>query len=127
VREGKDKGQGVGYLNDGTMVVRHSGQAVIGPDGRGQESSASSKPAPGVIIFGRSEPACPRDKVLIFMNLSFSPLRASFPSMEFVTVYRALNVGDAGTVMRSRSNRPVLSWILRTEDAVIGQPKEPAF
>ena len=30
VREGKDKGQGVGYLNDGTMVVVNSGQAVIG-------------------------------------------------------------------------------------------------
>jgi uncharacterized protein YacL len=30
VREGKDKGQGVGYLNDGTMVVINNGQSVIG-------------------------------------------------------------------------------------------------
>jgi uncharacterized protein YacL len=30
VREGKDKGQGVGYLNDGTMVVVNQGQGHIG-------------------------------------------------------------------------------------------------
>jgi uncharacterized protein YacL len=30
VREGKDKGQGVGYLNDGTMVVVNHAAAVIG-------------------------------------------------------------------------------------------------
>jgi uncharacterized protein YacL len=30
VREGKDKGQGVGYLNDGTMVVVNQGQSLIG-------------------------------------------------------------------------------------------------
>lgn len=30
VREGKDKGQGVGYLNDGTMVVVNNGQSMIG-------------------------------------------------------------------------------------------------
>ena len=30
VREGKDKGQGIGYLGDGTMVVINNGQAAIG-------------------------------------------------------------------------------------------------
>jgi uncharacterized protein YacL len=30
VREGKDKGQGVGYLNDGTMVVVNHGAPLIG-------------------------------------------------------------------------------------------------
>jgi uncharacterized protein YacL len=30
VREGKDKGQGIGYLPDGTMVVVSSGQTHIG-------------------------------------------------------------------------------------------------
>lgn len=30
VREGKDKGQGVGYLNDGTMVVVNNAQSMIG-------------------------------------------------------------------------------------------------
>jgi uncharacterized protein YacL len=30
VREGKDKGQGIGYLNDGTMVVINQAQALIG-------------------------------------------------------------------------------------------------
>ena len=30
VREGKDKGQGIGYLSDGTMVVINQGQALIG-------------------------------------------------------------------------------------------------
>lgn len=30
VREGKDKGQGVGYINDGTMVVVNEGQNYVG-------------------------------------------------------------------------------------------------
>ena len=30
VREGKDKGQGIGYLNDGTMVVVNNAQSMIG-------------------------------------------------------------------------------------------------
>jgi uncharacterized protein YacL len=30
VREGKDKGQGLGYLNDGTMVVINNGHSMIG-------------------------------------------------------------------------------------------------
>ena len=30
VREGKDKGQGVGYLNDGTMVVINNAHNMIG-------------------------------------------------------------------------------------------------
>ena len=30
LREGKDKGQGLGYLPDGTMVVVNNGQSHIG-------------------------------------------------------------------------------------------------
>jgi uncharacterized protein YacL len=36
VREGKDKGQGVGYLNDGTMVVINNAQSMIGQQGQRQ-------------------------------------------------------------------------------------------
>ncbi len=32
VREGKDKGQGIGYLTDGTMVVVNQGHSVIGQE-----------------------------------------------------------------------------------------------
>ena len=30
VREGKEKGQGIGYLSDGTMVVVNQGQTLVG-------------------------------------------------------------------------------------------------
>jgi len=30
IREGRDKGQGIGYLPDGTMVVVNNGQAHVG-------------------------------------------------------------------------------------------------
>jgi uncharacterized protein YacL len=50
VREGRDKGQGVGYLNDGTMVVVNNGQKFIG-----QESGAKVltllQTGAGVIVF----------------------------------------------------------------------------
>jgi uncharacterized protein YacL len=50
VREGKDKGQGVAYLNDGTMVVVNHAQPHIGQQVRMQVTSVLQTGA-GVIIF----------------------------------------------------------------------------
>lgn len=50
VREGKDKGQGVGYLNDGTMVVVNHGQGAIGQQVDVQVQSLLQTGA-GVIVF----------------------------------------------------------------------------
>ena len=49
-REGKDKGQGVGYLNDGTMVVVNHAQHLIGQSVHVQVTSLLQTGA-GVIIF----------------------------------------------------------------------------
>ena len=50
VREGKDKGQGVGYLPDGTMVVINNGQPHIGQQVEAQVQSLLQTGA-GVIVF----------------------------------------------------------------------------
>jgi len=50
VREGKDKGQGVGYLSDGTMVVVSQAQTLIGQQVQVQVSSSIQTGA-GIIIF----------------------------------------------------------------------------
>jgi len=50
VREGKDKGQGVGYLNDGTMVVVNQAQGLIGQQVDVQVQSLHQTGA-GVIVF----------------------------------------------------------------------------
>jgi uncharacterized protein YacL len=50
VREGKDKGQGVGYLPDGTMVVVNNAQAVVGQQVEVQVQSLLQTGA-GVIVF----------------------------------------------------------------------------
>lgn len=50
VREGKDKGQGVGYLNDGTMVVVNNGSSMIGHQVDVQVQSTLQTGA-GIIIF----------------------------------------------------------------------------
>jgi uncharacterized protein YacL len=50
VREGKDKGQGVGYMPDGTMVVVNHAQACIGQQVDAQVQSLLQTGA-GVIIF----------------------------------------------------------------------------
>jgi uncharacterized protein YacL len=49
-REGKDKGQGVGYLPDGTMVVVNHAQALVGQQVDAQVQSLLQTGA-GVIIF----------------------------------------------------------------------------
>jgi uncharacterized protein YacL len=58
VREGKDKGQGVGYLPDGTMVVVNNGQPAIGQQVEVQVQSLLQTGA-GIIVFAdlRSIPA----------------------------------------------------------------------
>ncbi len=50
VREGKDKGQGVGYLPDGTMVVVNNAQAAVGRQVEVQVQSLLQTGA-GVIVF----------------------------------------------------------------------------
>jgi uncharacterized protein YacL len=50
VREGKDKGQGVGYLPDGTMVVINNGQQAVGQQVEVVVQSSLQTGA-GVIIF----------------------------------------------------------------------------
>ena len=50
VREGKDKGQGIAYLPDGTMVVVNNGQSHIGHQVEAQVQSLLQTGA-GVIIF----------------------------------------------------------------------------
>jgi uncharacterized protein YacL len=50
VREGKDKGQGIGYLNDGTMVVINQGQPLIGQQAAVKVLSLLQTGA-GIIIF----------------------------------------------------------------------------
>jgi len=50
VREGKDKGQGVGYLNDGTMIVVNNAQSLIGQQVNVRVLSLLQTGA-GVIIF----------------------------------------------------------------------------
>jgi uncharacterized protein YacL len=49
-REGKDKGQGVGYLNDGTMVVINGAQSLVGQPVQVRVQSLHQTGA-GVIIF----------------------------------------------------------------------------
>jgi len=50
VREGKDKGQGIGYLPDGTMVVVNNAQALIGQQLEVQVQSTLQTGA-GIIVF----------------------------------------------------------------------------
>jgi uncharacterized protein YacL len=56
VREGKDKGQGIGYLNDGTMVVVNQSQHLIGQQVTVQVLSLLQTGA-GVIVFADPVPA----------------------------------------------------------------------
>jgi uncharacterized protein YacL len=59
VREGKDKGQAVGYLPDGTMVVVNHGQAWIGQQVDAQVQSLIQTGA-GIIVFAElKQPAAP--------------------------------------------------------------------
>ena len=55
VREGKDKGQGVGYLADGTMVVVNQGHDLIGQQVEVHVQSLLQTGA-GVIVFADAKP-----------------------------------------------------------------------
>jgi len=55
-REGKEKGQGVAYLNDGTMVVVQHAQPHIGQQVQAQVQTLLQTGA-GVIIFAELKPA----------------------------------------------------------------------
>ena len=55
VREGKDKGQGVGYLPDGTMVVVNSGQPHLGQQIEVQVQTMLQTGA-GIIVFADVRP-----------------------------------------------------------------------
>lgn len=55
VREGKDKGQGVGYLNDGTMVVVNQAQSLVGQQVAIQVLNLLQTGA-GVIVFADLKP-----------------------------------------------------------------------
>jgi uncharacterized protein YacL len=63
VREGKDKGQGIGYLNDGTMVVINQAQPLVGQQ-VGVKVLSLLQTGAGVIIFAdlQSPPAPPPPK-----------------------------------------------------------------
>ena len=50
VREGKDKGQGIGYLPDGTMVVINNAQSQVGQQVQAQVQNSLQTGA-GIIIF----------------------------------------------------------------------------
>jgi uncharacterized protein YacL len=54
VREGKDKGQGIGYLPDGTMVVVNNGQTHIGQQIEVQVQTLLQTGA-GVIVFAETK------------------------------------------------------------------------
>ena len=56
VREGKDKGQGIGYLPDGTMVVINNAQTHVGQQVQAQVQNSLQTGA-GVIIFADLQPA----------------------------------------------------------------------
>jgi len=55
VREGRDKGQGIGYLPDGTMVVVNNGQAHVGQQIEAQVQSTVQTGA-GVLVFAEAMP-----------------------------------------------------------------------
>jgi uncharacterized protein YacL len=50
VREGKDKGQGIGYMPDGTMVVINNGQSHVGEQVEAEVQSLLQTGA-GIIVF----------------------------------------------------------------------------
>jgi uncharacterized protein YacL len=54
VREGREKGQGIGYLPDGTMVVVSNGHALVGQSAEIQVKSTVQTGA-GVLVFGEAQ------------------------------------------------------------------------
>jgi uncharacterized protein YacL len=52
VREGKERGQGVGYLDDGTMVIVDGGADAVGDTVEVEVSSMLQSPT-GKLVFSR--------------------------------------------------------------------------
>jgi uncharacterized protein YacL len=63
-REGRDKGQGVGYLPDGTMVVINNAHQLVGHQVDAQVQSTLQTGA-GVIVFAdlQAAPTLPRGEI----------------------------------------------------------------
>jgi len=55
VREGRDKGQGIGYLPDGTMVIVNNGQTLVGQQVEAHVQSTVQTGA-GVLVFAETRP-----------------------------------------------------------------------
>ena len=55
VREGRDKGQGIGYLPDGTMVIVTNGQPLVGQQVEAQVQSTVQTGA-GILVFAEVKP-----------------------------------------------------------------------
>jgi len=52
LREGREAGQGVGYLDDGTMIVVEDGRSMVGGVVKAQVMSVLQNPA-GKMIFAK--------------------------------------------------------------------------
>jgi uncharacterized protein YacL len=52
LREGREQDQGVGYLDDGTMIVVESGAALVGSRVKAEVTSVLQSPS-GKMIFTR--------------------------------------------------------------------------
>jgi uncharacterized protein YacL len=63
VREGRDKGQGIGYLPDGTMVIVTNGQPLVGQQVEAQVQSTVQTGA-GVLVFAEVKPENSGDTTL---------------------------------------------------------------
>ncbi len=55
-RAGREQGQGVGYLDDGSMVIVNEGQHLVGSDASALEVTSVVPTARGRIVFARAEP-----------------------------------------------------------------------
>ncbi len=71
VKPGDQIGQGVGYLEDGTMVVVEQGRSAIGQEINITVTSVLQTPA-GRMVFGRIEPRAPEGKAAPAASLSGS-------------------------------------------------------
>ncbi len=99
VREGKDKGQGVGYLNDGTMVVVNQGHNLIGQQVEVQVQSLLQTGA-GVIVFAEIKSASDNPAAA---TCNHSPSASSCDMLKALTLLR--NQLPAGEVSFDRAVR----------------------
>ena len=53
IREGREYDQGVGYLDDGTMVVIEGGRSLVGGDAAEVEVTSAIQNPSGKMIFAR--------------------------------------------------------------------------